>query len=120
MKQLLLAALLALVASEAHAQRVNFDYTGKLDTFTVPETGTYQIVAFGAQAGEAMREAPLIVTWAAVFPAWAGEAPRSAATSSSQQARPCRSPSAARAAMAASPVAAVVELSWSALAARRS
>jgi hypothetical protein len=51
MKKLLLAALLALVASGAHAQRVNFIYTGKLDTFTVPKTGTYQIVAFGAQGG---------------------------------------------------------------------
>jgi hypothetical protein len=57
-KRLLVAgtALLALAASEpaAHAQRVNFIYTGKLDTFTVPETGTYQIVAFGAQGGDSM------------------------------------------------------------------
>ena len=47
------AAFLALAASEpaAHAQRVNFIYTGKLDTFTVPEIGIYQIVAFGAQGG---------------------------------------------------------------------
>jgi hypothetical protein len=55
MKLLLVAgtALLGLAASEpaAHAQRVNFIYTGKLDTFKVPETGTYQIVAFGAQGG---------------------------------------------------------------------
>ena len=47
-------ALLALPALEpaARAQRVNFIYTGTLDTFTVPETGTYQIVAFGAQGGD--------------------------------------------------------------------
>src|SRR5258708_1667119 len=55
MKLLLVAgtAFLGLAASEpaAHAQRVNFIYTGKLDTFKVPETGTYQIVAFGAQGG---------------------------------------------------------------------
>jgi hypothetical protein len=51
MKKLLLAALLALVASGAYAQRVNFVYTGKLETYTVPKTGTYQIVAFGAQGG---------------------------------------------------------------------
>jgi hypothetical protein len=55
MKRLLLAgtAVLALVASgsAAHAQRFNFTYTGKLVTFTVPETGSYQILAFGAQGG---------------------------------------------------------------------
>jgi hypothetical protein len=51
------AALLALAASEptAHAQqgnfRVNFVYTGKLITYTVPETGLYQITAYGAQGG---------------------------------------------------------------------
>jgi hypothetical protein len=47
------ATLLALAASEpaAHAQRVDFTYTGKLVTFTVPKTGTYQIIAFGAQGG---------------------------------------------------------------------
>ena len=55
MKMLLLAGtpLLGLAASEpaAHAQRVNFTYTGKLVTWTVPNTGTYQIIAFGAQGG---------------------------------------------------------------------
>jgi hypothetical protein len=55
MKRLLLAgtAVLALAVSgsAAHAQRFNFTYTGKLVTFTVPETGTYQILAFGAQGG---------------------------------------------------------------------
>jgi hypothetical protein len=55
MKLLLLAgtALLGLAASEpaAHAQRVNFTYTGSLVTFTVPKTGIYQILAFGAQGG---------------------------------------------------------------------
>src|SRR3984893_9109205 len=65
MKLLLLggATLLALAASEpaAHAQRVNFIYTGKLDTFKVPETGTYQIVAFGAQGGSGTFCAPTCV-----------------------------------------------------------
>jgi hypothetical protein len=55
MKLLFLAgtAFLGLAASEpaAHAQRVNFTYTGQLVTFQVPETGLYQIVAFGAQGG---------------------------------------------------------------------
>ena len=45
--------LLAFVALEpaAQAQRVNFTYTGTLVTFTVPATGLYQILAFGAQGG---------------------------------------------------------------------
>jgi len=55
MKPYLLAgtAFLALAASgsAAHAQRVNFTYTGSLVTFTVPKNGTYQILAFGAQGG---------------------------------------------------------------------
>jgi hypothetical protein len=59
MKMLLLigATLLAVSASEpaAHAQRVNFTYTGKLVTWTVPKTGTYQILAYGAQGGNITR-----------------------------------------------------------------
>jgi hypothetical protein len=55
MKLVLLAgtALLGLASSEptAHAQRVDFTYTGQLVTWTVPKTGTYQIIAFGAQGG---------------------------------------------------------------------
>lgn len=45
--------LLALLALEpaAHAQRVNFAYTGKVVTYTVPATGLYQITAYGAQGG---------------------------------------------------------------------
>jgi hypothetical protein len=58
MKMLLLAgtALAAFAASEpaANAQRVNFTYTGKLVTWTVPKNGTYQIIAFGAQGGSAI------------------------------------------------------------------
>jgi hypothetical protein len=65
MKMLLLAgtALLGLAASEpaAHAQRVNFTYTGKLVTWTVPETGTYQILAFGAQGGSFAPPPPVVV-----------------------------------------------------------
>lgn len=49
------AMLLALAVSEpaAHAQRLEFAYTGSLITFTVPINGTYQIIAFGAQGGNA-------------------------------------------------------------------
>jgi hypothetical protein len=39
------------LASTAHAQRFEFDYTGSLAKFTVPIDGTYQIIAFGAQGG---------------------------------------------------------------------
>jgi hypothetical protein len=55
MKRLLLAgtAFLALATAGpvAYAQRVDFTYTGAIVTFTVPTTGLYQIVAFGAQGG---------------------------------------------------------------------
>jgi hypothetical protein len=49
------AMLLALTVSApaAHAQRLEFAYTGSLVTFTVPINGTYQIIAFGAQGGNA-------------------------------------------------------------------
>ena len=54
-------AFLALAASApaARAQRVNFTYTGKLVTFTVPETGSYQILAFGAQGGNGTYAGPI-------------------------------------------------------------
>ena len=47
------ASVLALFAWDPAAQAAPFDftYTGSLVTFTVPVTGTYQIVAFGAQGG---------------------------------------------------------------------
>jgi len=47
------ATVLALTASgpAAYAQRITFSYTGKLVTWTVPKTGFYQIIAFGAQGG---------------------------------------------------------------------
>jgi hypothetical protein len=55
MKPLLLAgtAVLGLTASElaARATPIDFTYTGSLVDFTVPTTGTYQILAFGAQGG---------------------------------------------------------------------
>src|SRR5271165_3085363 len=49
--------LLALVVSQpaANAQRLEFFYTGSLVPFTVPINGTYQIVAFGAQGGNAAK-----------------------------------------------------------------
>jgi len=45
--------LLMLVASAAGARAVPFDfmYTGSVATFTVPTTGSYQILVFGAQGG---------------------------------------------------------------------
>jgi hypothetical protein len=55
MKQFLLAwtAALGLTASglAARATPIDFTYTGSLVDFTVPATGTYQIIAFGAQGG---------------------------------------------------------------------
>jgi hypothetical protein len=55
MKLVLLAgaAFLGLAVSGSAARAVPFDfmYTGSLVTFTVPTTGSYQILAFGAQSG---------------------------------------------------------------------
>jgi hypothetical protein len=55
MKQPLLGAMafLMIAASSPAARAVPFDftYTGSVITFTVPATGTYQILAFGAQGG---------------------------------------------------------------------
>jgi hypothetical protein len=58
---LVCTAVLTLAASEAAArdpsqkvtpiERVSITYIGELVTFTVPKTGIYQIVAFGAQGG---------------------------------------------------------------------
>jgi hypothetical protein len=51
------ATLLALAAADppAYAQRVSFSYNtcekGKPVTWKVPETGTYRIIAYGAQGG---------------------------------------------------------------------
>src|SRR5260370_31142147 len=57
MRQRLLAgtSLLALLAWDPAARAVPFDftYTGSLVTFTVPTSDTYQILAFGAQGGNA-------------------------------------------------------------------
>jgi hypothetical protein len=58
MKQPLLGAMagLAFVGSSltAHAVPFDFTYTGSLVTFTVPTTDTYQILAYGAQGGNAV------------------------------------------------------------------
>jgi hypothetical protein len=58
MKLLLLAGtmLLAIAApgSGARAAPFDFTYTGSLETFTVPTTGTYRILAFGAQGGSGL------------------------------------------------------------------
>jgi hypothetical protein len=54
MKRLLIAGtiVLALATSRpVQAAPVVFDYTGSLVTFTVPTSGLYQILAFGAQGG---------------------------------------------------------------------
>jgi hypothetical protein len=48
-------SLLALVAAatDAGATPVMFNYTGTVEQFIVPSTGSYQILAFGAQGGGA-------------------------------------------------------------------
>src|SRR5262245_23129581 len=47
-------AFLAIAAASPAARAIPFDftYTGSLATFTVPESGLYQILAFGAQGGD--------------------------------------------------------------------
>jgi hypothetical protein len=61
MKSLVLAGsvLIAITVSPlvAEAEPIVFDYTGSLVPFTVPTTGTYQILAWGAQGGQSI--APL-------------------------------------------------------------
>ena len=56
MKRLLLAVAASLglgaSGSAARALPIDFAYTGSLVTFTVPATGLYQILAFGAQGRE--------------------------------------------------------------------
>src|SRR5258708_7395524 len=53
MRKVLLAgaSLLALTAGASSAGATVIGYTGSSTTFTVPTTGTYDIVAFGAQGG---------------------------------------------------------------------
>ncbi|MFZ4387094.1 MAG: hypothetical protein ACOYOI_02890, partial [Chthoniobacterales bacterium] len=49
-----LVAMLALAlfsGPEARAQSTNFAYTGFVVTYTIPTTGTYQLIATGAQGG---------------------------------------------------------------------
>src|SRR5882672_3191616 len=45
------ASLLALFAWDPAARATSFVFTGSPDTFTAPVTGTYRILAFGAQGG---------------------------------------------------------------------
>jgi hypothetical protein len=54
MKRLLLtsASLLALMAAAPRASATTFTFNGMIVDFTVPDTGTYQIIAFGAQGGD--------------------------------------------------------------------
>ena len=76
MKRLLLAgaAFLGLAASGSgtRAGPIDFTFTGSLVDFTVPATGSYQIIAFGAQG-------VVVPLWVSSVPAV--KAPRSAATS---------------------------------------
>ena len=44
-------SLAALLAWAPSASASTFDFTGAVQTFTAPMTGTYQILAFGAQGG---------------------------------------------------------------------
>jgi hypothetical protein len=46
-----LVGMVLLAAPAAEAMPIDFGYTGSLATFTVPQTGSYQIHAFGAQGG---------------------------------------------------------------------
>ena len=34
----------------------NFDYTGGIQTFTAPDTGTYKLEVWGAQGGDCYRD----------------------------------------------------------------
>ena len=70
--------LLALAISEpaAHAQRFEFDYTGSLVNFTVPITGTYQIIAFGAQGGDGVGSGGRGAEIGGDFSLTAGETPQ--------------------------------------------
>ena len=34
----------------------NFDYTGGIQTFTAPDTGTYKLEVWGAQGGNCFRD----------------------------------------------------------------
>jgi hypothetical protein len=46
------ASLLALLAgSPAEAATVMFGYTGAIVPYVIPQTGTYQIIAWGAEGG---------------------------------------------------------------------
>jgi hypothetical protein len=54
MKRLLLTSpsLLALMAAAPTASATTFFFSGEIVDFTVLKTGTYQIIAFGAQGGD--------------------------------------------------------------------
>ena len=54
MKRLLLtsASLLALMAAAPTASATTFFFSGEIVDFTVLKTGTYEILAFGAQGGD--------------------------------------------------------------------
>ena len=98
MKRFLLAgtAFLGLVVSGAVACATPFDfaYTGSLVDFTVPTTGTYQILAFGAQGGN-------VVSTVFNQTGPGGLAQRSEAPLISPQERPFRLPSQAQACLTA-------------------
>jgi hypothetical protein len=68
----------------ARATPIDFTFTGSLVTFTVPTTDNYQILAFGAQGGNAVFN---LTTGAPAV--WEQ---RSEATLLSRQERPCRLP----------------------------
>jgi hypothetical protein len=64
MKRLLLAVAASLgigvSGSAARAVPIDFTYTGSLVDFTVPATGSYQIVAFGSGAEAASAQAAAV------------------------------------------------------------
>jgi hypothetical protein len=53
MRRILLAgaSLMAITAASADAETWTYNYTGSIQTFAVPTTGTYNIIANGAQGG---------------------------------------------------------------------
>lgn len=51
MKTLLLAGIVPVVLASSTASATTFDFTGSLQTYTAPITGTYQIITTGASGG---------------------------------------------------------------------
>ena len=88
MRLLLLAgtSLLALAAASAPAVATTFTYTDSVLTYTVPDTGQYEITANGAEGGDngglgAMIQGQFALT-GTVQPSWSARSSRPAAWAS--------------------------------------